>query len=256
MSLNPFQTVRRRVLLVTCGIASALSGLAVATDPSVSRLSQAAAVATEEAGAQGVGTGGEDLQVDLAADRLRPASEGPERASNEAVQAGPDTVGPTTAERGDRAVRPGLGARPVAATGGDARVADDRLALGPVEVSVPAVGALQRSPAARGNYRIVWMEVTAYCACTHCCGPNAQGLTASGRPVSYNRGRFVAADTRLLPFYTQLSIPGYHGGEPVPVLDRGGAIKGNKLDVYFDSHETARQWGRRWLPVRVYEPRG
>lgn len=103
------------------------------------------------------------------------------------------------------------------------------------------------------RYRVIMMEVTAYCPCTKCCGENAQGITASGKPVTHNDGRFVAADTRLLPFNTKLSIPGYYGAEPVPVLDRGGAIKGNKLDVYFDSHDTAKQWGRRMIPVRILQ---
>jgi 3D (Asp-Asp-Asp) domain-containing protein len=95
------------------------------------------------------------------------------------------------------------------------------------------------------------MEVTAYCACKKCCGPKARGVTASGRPVSHNRGRFVAADTRLLPFGTKLVIPGYAGGRAVEVIDRGGAIKGYKLDVYFPSHQQAKAWGRRKIMVKV-----
>lgn len=101
--------------------------------------------------------------------------------------------------------------------------------------------------------RTMLMEVTAYCPCKRCCGPNAQGITASGKDVSYNGGRFVAADTSLLPFGTRLEIPGYADGMAVEVIDRGGAIKGNKLDVYFPSHEVARHWGRRWITVRVIE---
>lgn len=97
----------------------------------------------------------------------------------------------------------------------------------------------------------VWMEVTAYCPCQICCGPNAQGLTASGKPVTHNAGRFVAADTTRLAFGSLLRIPGYHNATPVPVLDRGGAIKGNKLDVYFPTHEQAKQWGRQWLLVSI-----
>ncbi len=98
--------------------------------------------------------------------------------------------------------------------------------------------------------RVVWMEVTAYCPCTKCCGPEAKGITASGMPVSYNDGKFVAADTKLLPFGTRLQVPGYHD-VPVEVMDRGGAIRGYKLDVYFASHEEALEWGRRWVQVKV-----
>jgi 3D (Asp-Asp-Asp) domain-containing protein len=101
--------------------------------------------------------------------------------------------------------------------------------------------------------RTMWMEVTAYCPCTRCCGPRAQGITASGHPVTHNAGRFVAADTSVLPFGTRVSIPGYHDATPVPVLDRGGAIKGAKLDLYFPTHDQALQWGRQWVMVTVSE---
>ena len=107
-------------------------------------------------------------------------------------------------------------------------------------------------PPAAAQWKVTLMEVTAYCPCKKCCGPRAQGLTASGRPVSFNGGRFVAAD-RSLSFNTKLLIPGYADGQAVPVLDRGGAIKGNKLDVYFPTHEQAKEWGRRWVQVTVLE---
>lgn len=100
--------------------------------------------------------------------------------------------------------------------------------------------------------RTVMMEVTAYCACVKCCGPNAIGLTASGKDISYNSGKFVAADTSVLPFGTKLIIPGYHG-QAVEVIDRGGAIKGNKLDVFFPTHQEALVWGRQHVAVTVVE---
>ena len=121
----------------------------------------------------------------------------------------------------------------------------------PTAAAIPFPAATPAVVAPR--VRTMLMEVTAYCACTKCCGPRARGLTASGKPVSYNGGRFVAADTRLLKFNTKLLVPGYAGGRPVEVLDRGGAIKGNKLDVFFDSHQEARRWGRQWLVVTVVE---
>lgn len=99
--------------------------------------------------------------------------------------------------------------------------------------------------------RVVLMEVTAYCPCEKCCGTHSPGITASGKHVSYNKGRFVAADTRVLPFGTKVSIPGYHEGVFVPVLDRGGAIKGNKLDLYFPTHQAALKWGRQKVAVTI-----
>ncbi len=101
--------------------------------------------------------------------------------------------------------------------------------------------------------KTIRMRVTGYCSCSRCCGRHADGKTASGYPVWINGGKLVAADTNLLPFGTLVSIPGYAGDKPVPVLDRGGKIKGYRLDLYFPSHKQARQWGIRYLDVMVWE---
>lgn len=101
--------------------------------------------------------------------------------------------------------------------------------------------------------RTFLMEVTAYCHCAKCCGKHAHGITASGKDVSYNGGAFVAADTSVLPFGTKLSIPGYASEQPVEVIDRGGAIKGNHVDVYFPTHKEAMNWGKRVVPVTIVE---
>jgi len=53
----------------------------------------------------------------------------------------------------------------------------------------------------------------------------------------------IAADWRYLPPRTRIYIPGYGWGR---VEDKGSAIKGqNRLDLYFDSHQEALQWGRK-----------
>ena len=124
--------------------------------------------------------------------------------------------------------------------------ADARPQAAMAPVATPATVSAKR-------VRVIRMEVTAYCPCSKCCGPLARGVTASGRSVRHNGGRFVAADTGVLPFGTQLLIPGYHNDRPVEVIDRGGAIKGRKLDVYFPTHRQALEWGRQWLPVTVVE---
>jgi 3D (Asp-Asp-Asp) domain-containing protein len=50
-----------------------------------------------------------------------------------------------------------------------------------------------------------------------------------------------------------LRIPGYNGGRPVPVKDRGRDIEGNRLDVLFPTHAQARAWGVRILQVEIYK---
>jgi 3D (Asp-Asp-Asp) domain-containing protein len=116
-----------------------------------------------------------------------------------------------------------------------------------------AITTLAADVASSPHVRTIWMEVTAYCGCKKCCGPRACGITASGRSTVYNSGLFVAADTSLFPFGTQFKIPEYAGGEPVEVIDRGSAIKGYHLDVYFSDHDQARAWGRRWIAVAIVE---
>jgi 3D (Asp-Asp-Asp) domain-containing protein len=99
------------------------------------------------------------------------------------------------------------------------------------------------------NYHTVQMRVTAYCPCEKCCGPFADGITANGHKIQPG-DVFVAADSRY-PFETELIIPGYNGSKPVKVLDRGGAIKGNRIDVFFHKHEQALQWGVQYLEVKI-----
>ena len=110
--------------------------------------------------------------------------------------------------------------------------------------------AKQQIQTALPGSRLMLMEVTAYCPCVKCCGRGAHGVTASGARITQNGGQFVAADTSVLPFGTKLVIPGYGSG-PVEVLDRGGAIKGNRLDVFFPTHEQAKAFGRRWVEILV-----
>lgn len=96
------------------------------------------------------------------------------------------------------------------------------------------------------TYDVVRMEVTAYCACKKCCGKNAKGIAADGTSV---KGKMViAADWSVMPQGSILYVPGY--GEAV-VHDTGSAIVGNRLDVYFDSHQEAKEWGRQYLDVKV-----
>jgi 3D (Asp-Asp-Asp) domain-containing protein len=61
----------------------------------------------------------------------------------------------------------------------------------------------------------------------------------------------VAVDPRVIPLGTELHIEGY--GSAV-AADTGGAIQGQKIDLYMDSEHECWQWGRRQVEVRVIEP--
>lgn len=101
--------------------------------------------------------------------------------------------------------------------------------------------------------KTIMMTVTAYSPDARSCGAWADGITASNRSVWTNGMRLVAADTRVLPMHSMITVPGYAEGEVVPVLDRGGAIKGRRLDVLYPTHEIALKWGVKRLPVTVWE---
>jgi 3D (Asp-Asp-Asp) domain-containing protein len=100
-----------------------------------------------------------------------------------------------------------------------------------------------------GQWQTVRMRVTAYCACKKCCGKFADGITACGHKI--RQGDTFAAADKTYPFGTEMIVAGYNNGKPIKVLDRGGAIRGNKLDVFFNSHKKAMQWGVKYIDVRV-----
>ncbi len=143
-----------------------------------------------------------------------------------------------------------------------------RIPVQGLEQNLPAVEQAQNSPkqdldeellnllrnsSVKGGespqWKVVRMRVTAYCACPKCCGKFSDGLTADMHKIC--RGdTFVAADKRI-PFGTEIVIPGYNEDRPVVVKDRGRLIKGNRLDVFFNSHKTAKKWGTKYLDVLV-----
>ena len=112
-----------------------------------------------------------------------------------------------------------------------------------IEPAIPEQVPAPVQEPSRGE-RVLMMEATAYCSCAKCCG-KSNGITATGVQAS---SRTIAADWNVLPPGTEVHIEGI--GYRV-VEDRGGGIKGNKLDVWFPSHQEAWEYGRRRVVVRV-----
>lgn len=101
--------------------------------------------------------------------------------------------------------------------------------------------------------RTITMTVTGYSPGEESCGDSADGITSSLHSVWTNGMKMVAADTRVLPLGTVVSVPGYHNQQLVPVLDRGGKIKGNRLDLLYPTAKQARHWGVQKIKVTVWE---
>ena len=85
----------------------------------------------------------------------------------------------------------------------------------------------------------------AYCPCTSCCGAYASGITATGTTAA--AGRTIAVDPSVIPLGSKVVINGHE----YIAEDTGGGIKGNKLDIFFDSHREALNFGVRWHDVYV-----
>lgn len=86
-------------------------------------------------------------------------------------------------------------------------------------------------------------KVTAYCACMQCCG-KTNGITASGVKATANH---TIAAPSTFAFGTKVVI----NGVTYTVEDRGGAIQGNRIDIYMNSHAEALAWGVRYVEVEV-----
>lgn len=94
------------------------------------------------------------------------------------------------------------------------------------------------------QYETETYTITAYCPCVKCCG-KTDGITASG--VKAIEGITIATD-KSIPFGTKIYIDGV--GERI-VQDRGGAIKGNRIDLYFSDHQSALNFGRQTKQVTI-----
>ena len=107
-----------------------------------------------------------------------------------------------------------------------------------------AVGTAQYANGNTGSYLGQFL-LTGYCPCVICCG-KTNGITASGALAKSNHT--IAADSRF-KFGTQLVIY----GQVYTVEDRGGAIQGNHIDVFFNTHAEALQFGKKYADVYYYD---
>ena len=95
------------------------------------------------------------------------------------------------------------------------------------------------------------LNTSAYCACISCCG-KTNAVTASGAIAS---AWYTVAAGRYYPIGTIIYVPSLSNkpnGGWFMVQDRGGAISNNKMDIFFNSHSAALQFGRKNLECYIY----
>lgn len=109
--------------------------------------------------------------------------------------------------------------------------------------------------------KLIKMRYTAYCLCSKCCGKSpsnpAYGLTATGYRITPGQNdKVVAVDPKVVKLgstvYVQgLDVKGDYGY--AYACDTGGAIKGNRIDLYYDSHKEALKIGTGYCNVYVLD---
>lgn len=97
----------------------------------------------------------------------------------------------------------------------------------------------------RGSWTTT-VVATGYCPCNKCNYPYGGQPSYLGYPLAKG---IVAVDSSVIPMGSRLYIEGYGSGI---AADKGGAIVGNRIDLCFDSHQEALNWGIRTVKVTVY----
>ena len=99
--------------------------------------------------------------------------------------------------------------------------------------------------------------LTAYCPCAKCCGiwGESRPEDESGNPIAYGsagvelqEGVSVAVDPAVIPYGSEIVIDGH----TYTAHDCGGAIKNNRIDIYFADHERALAFAVRSEEVFVF----
>lgn len=88
-------------------------------------------------------------------------------------------------------------------------------------------------------------EITAYCKenYPHICNDGDSSTTATGTiPMA---GRTIAVDPSVIPYGSEVII----NGHTYIAEDCGGAVKGNRIDILFATHEEALAFGVQYAEV-------
>ena len=110
---------------------------------------------------------------------------------------------------------------------------------------VPASGCAYLEEEPLGLFR-----VTAYCPLSCCCGRYADGITATGTAAV--EGRTVAVDPEVVPYGSALEVIYEDGSRARYVAeDCGTGVRAQSLDVFFEDHQAAREFGVRTAYVFI-----
>ncbi|WP_257351287.1 G5 and 3D domain-containing protein [Pseudalkalibacillus decolorationis] len=123
---------------------------------------------------------------------------------------------------------------------------DKIVAVGTKEIQ-QTVSRSKPSSSSPSSSREFYVSSTAYTAlCSGCSGLTATGYNLKANP----NAKVIAVDPNVIPLGSRVWVEGY--GYAV-AADTGGAINGNKIDVFFGSKSEAYGWGRQTVRIKVLD---
>ncbi|KOO41116.1 3D domain-containing protein [Priestia koreensis] len=116
------------------------------------------------------------------------------------------------------------------------------LTVSPTTTTKPTTKSKTVAPAVKKEISVT---ATAYTAsCKGCSGITATGVNLKKNP----NAKVISVDPKVIPLGTKVYVPGY--GYAI-AADKGHAMKGGKIDVFFSSKTKAYQWGVRKVKIQI-----
>lgn len=122
--------------------------------------------------------------------------------------------------------------------------------IAPISSAMPeSVAPVPSEPVPAEPVSLGEFKLTAYCACEKCCEKTPDdplyGVTAYGYKTT--AGRTIAVDPSIIPIGSEVII----NGHTYVAEDVGGAIKENRIDIYFNTHQEALEFGVQYAEVFI-----
>ncbi len=116
-----------------------------------------------------------------------------------------------------------------------------------VKKSSPSKSSSASESKSSSGGRVLKVATTAYTAnCAGCSGITSTGFNLKSNP----NAKIIAVDPSVIPLGSKVYVEGY--GTAI-AADTGGAIKGNKIDVFFSSKSSAYAWGNKSVQITILD---
>jgi len=120
----------------------------------------------------------------------------------------------------------------------------------PTPVTQPAktdANSVKTESGEETNSKEITVKATAYTAsCEGCSGTTATGVDLKANPDA----KVIAVDPKVIPLGSKVYVEGYG---VATAADTGGAIKGNRIDVFIPTEDGALEWGNKHITVKIID---